>query len=958
MSDTISKTVVEARISKVKLNKFLQETKGIISLLLVLLLVPFYSVAAILVEVERYQSAVSGMDETIDSSLMSVLAQYDSFLQDRFGLLAIGQSESASAGNGFTGQKSIQSEFEKYLNKQDTTDSRSFLRTMTDAQGVYPLADLDVLKAQILEYSNMTVPSMLVAELGDGGLQKIIDDFQKSVPFMGIFDIASDGADIAGKEIDIQSKYKDAKNKVKKLGEKTGKYDETYNDFNTALEELKETVKNVPSRDASIEELDAYDEKYHAALKKAQDAQKAYQTSLQDEIKSTENLNSDLKTIAEKRNSIKDDYAKLGKDVLIKDLNESKQIQKTDEKGNKTTETLDEQLKNAQERRDEAKKRYESTHNQNLDKALADELAEAEKNLTNLKDEKAELDNVKDIANAAADGADSSQTNAIMKDYNTETCGAAVSSLTKEMEELKKLNLEDITPENVDDITKMQEMLHQTDMSKLSDFNNFSNLLNESQDLVDGANSSVTSWSRLAELGSTLMDLSVMYDPKLQSVINTQYYADNFGGLPSEKNKNRDAYPLDSKYEESDSRLAEQNLKKIELALSVLEQENQGSDGLTTAGELSSGQAEDANTKLGKLIKNMKFFIDMAKQSVDLVSNLKNIASTSGEKVLLASYLSYCTSNRVNYASAKSLTGAEIKSSGGLAKEVANSQNNLAAWVQANEETNYSLCGAETEYLLVGNKSEKFNQRVIFGTILGIRLMADITPVKKNAESQLLCTGLAGAMSVVMPYSIAKAIAGTFLTALEAYADTVLICNGATDIPAIKAAKDVFFCGSGISNLIESLQSLSISEEKKKKLQKKATDFEAGVALNGAVKSDGESAKGFDFEELKKKEEKSKGTSLCIDYQKYLFLLMMIWSEKALLSRYGDIIQMEETQRNLVNNASMSEKISGTYPAFDLDKAYTTLRAEVKGDFVKVLPVPTMSKKSIWKTDRIMYRGY
>ena len=174
MSDTISKTVVEARISKVKLNKFLQETKGIISLLLVLLLVPFYSVAAILVEVERYQSAVSGMDETIDSSLMSVLAQYDSFLQDRFGLLAIGQSESASAGNGFTGQKSIQSEFEKYLNKQDTTDSRSFLRTMTDAQGVYPLADLDVLKAQILEYSNMTVPSMLVAELGDGGLQKII----------------------------------------------------------------------------------------------------------------------------------------------------------------------------------------------------------------------------------------------------------------------------------------------------------------------------------------------------------------------------------------------------------------------------------------------------------------------------------------------------------------------------------------------------------------------------------------------------------------------------------------------------------------------------------------------------------------------------------------------------------------------------------------------------------------
>lgn len=946
------------RRSKVKLNKFLQETKGIISLLLVLLLVPFYSVAAILVEVERYRSAVSGLDEAIDSSLMSVLSQYDSFLQDRFGLLAIGQSESASAGNGFTGQKSIQSEFEKYLNKQDTTDSRSFSRTRTDAQGGYPLADLDVLKSQILEYGNMTVPSMLVAELGDGGLQKIIGDFQKSFPYMGSLSIASDGADIAGKEIDIQAKYKDAKNKVGKLSEKTGKYDAAYDEFNTALEEFKETVKNVPSSDASIEELNAYDEKYHAALEKAQAAQKAYQTSLQDEIKSTENLNSDLKTIAEKRNSIKDDYAKMGKDLLITDLDESKQTHGVNENGQKTIETLNDQIKDAQNRRDEAKKRYESTHNQIMDSALANELADAEEELTNLKNEKAQLDNIKNLADAAANGADSSQANAIMKDYNTESCSTAVSGLTKEMKELKKLELENITPGNVDDITKLQGILHQTDMSKLSDFNNFSDLLKESQDLVDGANSSVTSWSQLAELGSTLMDLSVMYDPKLQSVIDTQYYVDNFGGLPSEKNKNRDDYPLDSKYEESDRKLAELNLKKIELALSVLEQENQESDGLTTAGELSSGQAGDANTKLGKLIKNMKSVIEMAKQSVDLVSNLKNIASASGEKVLLASYLSYCTSNRVNYASAKSLTGAEIKSSGGLAKEVANSQNNLAAWVQANEETNYSLCGAETEYLLVGNKSEKFNQRVIFGTILGIRLMADIVPVKKNAETQLLCTGLAGAMSVIMPYSAAKVVAEIFLTSLEAYADTVLICNGATDIPAVKAAKDVFLCASGVPRLISSLQSLSISEDKKKQLQDKATDFEAGVALNGAVKSDGESVKGFDFEKLKEEEKKSNGTSLCIDYQKYLFLLMMIWSEKALLSRYGDIIQMEETQRNLVNNASMSEKISGDYPAFDLDKAYTTLRAEVKGNFVTVLPVPTMSKKSIWKTNRIMYRGY
>ena len=62
------------------INKFFQETKGVISLMLVLLLVPFYSVAAILVEVERYKSAVSGLDGAIDSSLMSILSEYDSFI--------------------------------------------------------------------------------------------------------------------------------------------------------------------------------------------------------------------------------------------------------------------------------------------------------------------------------------------------------------------------------------------------------------------------------------------------------------------------------------------------------------------------------------------------------------------------------------------------------------------------------------------------------------------------------------------------------------------------------------------------------------------------------------------------------------------------------------------------------------------------------------------------------------
>ncbi len=66
---------------------------------------------------------------------------------------------------------------------------------------------------------------------------------------------------------------------------------------------------------------------------------------------------------------------------------------------------------------------------------------------------------------------------------------------------------------------------------------------------------------------------------------------------------------------------------------------------------------------------------------------------------------------------------------------------------------------------------------------------------------------------------------------------------------------------------------------------------------------------------------------------------------------------MEATQKNLVNDASVSQKLSGIYPKFDLDKSYTALRMNVKGDFVSVLPVPSLSRNSVWKANRVMYRG-
>ncbi len=92
-------------------------------------------------------------------------------------------------------------------------------------------------------------------------------------------------------------------------------------------------------------------------------------------------------------------------------------------------------------------------------------------------------------------------------------------------------------------------------------------------------------------------------------------------------------------------------------------------------------------------------------------------------------------------------------------------------------------------------------------------------------------------------------------------------------------------------------------------------------------------------------------------------MLMVFYtgSTDQLLNRVVDIIQMEETNRALTTNNtqySLKEQLTGTRKKFDVDKAYTAVRAEVNGKFVNVLPVPTLSKESVWTAHRIIYRGY
>ena len=153
------------------ISRYINGTKGFISLMVIVSLLPFYSLAVCLEEYSRYQAGVKAVDEAMGSSALSTLSNYDQFLLDRFGLLAVSQDKDnqymnsasvggaavagsaagsfggGSGGGGFRGNEGpgsfIEATFQDYMNKQKTLDVLAFKLDQLEAEGIYPLGDVD-----------------------------------------------------------------------------------------------------------------------------------------------------------------------------------------------------------------------------------------------------------------------------------------------------------------------------------------------------------------------------------------------------------------------------------------------------------------------------------------------------------------------------------------------------------------------------------------------------------------------------------------------------------------------------------------------------------------------------------------------------------------------------------------------------------------------------------------------
>ncbi len=204
-------------------HRYINGTKGAVSLLLALLMTPMLSISLILVQSARYQSVVEAMEEIADLCGFSTIGNYDSYLQKRFGFFALSQGQSTDAV------------FNQYMNENLQALSKSVtLDSGTQASGVYPLSNDSLLRQQIVEQSEISVITKTIYEGLD--IDKMFEELQKMLKLDGItksVEAVNAGAEVAktiadlvdgaAKVITANKEYKNALKAYQDAYEKTDK---------------------------------------------------------------------------------------------------------------------------------------------------------------------------------------------------------------------------------------------------------------------------------------------------------------------------------------------------------------------------------------------------------------------------------------------------------------------------------------------------------------------------------------------------------------------------------------------------------------------------------------------------------------------------------------------------------------------------------------------------------------
>lgn len=850
-----------------KRHKYINGGRGIISIFLAIIMLPFLSMADYLVESARYHEAVSIMDEVMDSASLSTLSNYDSYLLKRFGLTAVSQD------------KSMKETYEGYMN-DNMSSFASLDISDTKVSGMYTLNDTGILGRQIVEISKYSAPTALAGDFLITDLIKVLEKMDRAKPLTNAAKITKAMGDMTDSLVSMSEDLVKLQELADGLEKKISSNDGNYSAFETAVSELSDAVKRRNEAQAKVdsirEEMSGLDDEDDASelaslrsdlsdaedkLSKAEDEvtrkSGAFELAKSDYQKSIDALSENLSEYRKKTDSLIKNLENVAKNIRNVAKIKAQNAMDAESAANQDAlkvrkETLDTRIDSASE---EEKPRL---------------IAERDSIVEQIADIKAANNNDKQIIDAAVDGATEfeSAVREGMEQYKEDKIQESIDGLANCKTNVSALNSSDIT----EGYSLGRDNYYQ----KVSGYIGASYLLaiilaREEALQKDGL------WDTLRAMNTTfrsLFKVNGFYDQRLDAYISA-----------------------DTSYVNSDM---DNIIGDISILLNCLDGYKYGPiiglvKVLTQLGEII-----DAITSLlGHLVD---YIMGIVSRSISFLNEMK--ADNIGKKVLINEYLVKNLSNRMNVLASSNVSGSSAftgfsYSGVKFAETGPYNQVNIGGIdtlidvldnIKSGGEEEM-FCGAELEYIITGTRSEIINQANVFMNLYMLRLLLDLGPIMKSTEVELIANG-AGAASL----GIGAVVVYVMYYLMEPMIDTIFLVNNVS----ISVWKErIYFTPSGIKDFLDKIT----------KLQN--PDFEQ-------IKTESDQA----FKNLHNGESSSAAREfLNWNYSQYLLVLMFLCGDsETYLQRFKTLISLEANAKYgkgtfQINNTYtyLEAEVKGTY---------------------------------------------
>lgn len=952
-------------------HRYINGGKGVISIFLALLMIPFIIQADALIESSRYHAVVSALEQIMDSAAMSTMSNYDSFLMKRFGLTAVGQESDPEQ----TYQNYVKSNLEGGKIAWDTE--------MIKLEGRYPLSDLDVLENAIVEAAKLSVPTEMGSDLVVNAIKQLLDKLKGLSGFTSMANATTSVANALGSVADAVSVFEDLRAETEKANGKKDTYNGKFDQLRTKTDELISALREVERKEQALRSAQ---EEALAANREGGEIRTRIQSLEQERAR----LERELKEAKESEEVTEEEYRDMEEErkPRMEEIDERlEELEKEQKSSNARISSANDAVnKRSGEvnaaREQVSKKRSEE---QNAAREYAAAISELRASLKQC--QKYSQDAVGKIGTVVSScGNAVKDVKKIQIQSGDKDNAARREELEKENKELQK-QLDDSTDlatsqelkkqmdwnsylsDNLKNDTTYKDMEVETDnmfkvageetkaaadvlKDALKDYNEGS--AGGSISALDGLYTRMNGFSADSVTTGFVLDRGVYYvEIKGFSTI------EQIQGAISKVEKSFED-PADTDGEgigffsliKGISKLMD-GLFKINLfydgtldaviKTSLIGDEENGIDKvIRSLGQVANDLREIASPdflelslsgKIEKIVDLVQHIgeafnniVNYVKQLVTgLINAIMQLLDNAYDKVLLAEFLNQSCANRITYTGSNLLTGCSFSEAGmGTATNewdsifLVGALSSLVNTIRNFGDGNSDMfVGAETEYLLKGSRSELVNQTMVFFDIYMFRMVIDLFHIFRDEEVKTIKSAVdaatlgAGGFIVWIIYIL-----------LEPFVDTLVLVNGAR-INLFKSW--CYLTPTGIPTLIGRLTSLKLNDAQKDEIME-----EYAAALHVNYYSGTSAAK-------------DSKSPITFGYSNYMFLFLLATDNNRLLERFRNVMMLEARKKN---------------ESFDIGKTYTYISTEVKGKYKPFLSVAGIYTNFAFSGTKKQVRGY